>query len=328
MATIKDVARLAGVSVATVSRVLNDAATVKEETQLAVRRAITQLNYSPNFLGRNLRQLETRRILVILDTISNQFYSRVVRGIEEKAREQDYSVTICTVRGDRKNFEEHIHMLRTKVVDGAILMCAEIAEDEIVELNKSFPIVCACEPIIGRGMTSVCIDDYRASVDATDFLIQRGNRKIAILGTPLNCHSAKARFLGYQKTLEKHQIPFDPALSLVEGFTYNAGIRGAERLLTWEKLPDAIFALSDAAAVGVIKRLSEAGVYAPKDISVMGFDNAAISEMYCPSITTVSQPQYEMGYRAMELLFQKINGVPTEEIVWMEHKIIPRDSVK
>ena len=331
MATIKDVANLARVSVATVSRVLNAPDTVKESTRIQVNSAIEELQYSPNLLGRNLRRLETRRILVLLDSISNQFYSRVVRGIEDKAREHDFTVMICTVRDSKKHFMDHMKMLKTRTVDGAIIMCGEIAPEELVKFNQSYPLVCACEPIPNTELTSVSIDDYRAGLDATNYLIGLGKRRIAALGTPRSdndCGSAKLRFSGFCDAMAQHDLPIEPALIFDEGYTYNSGRRSIKRLLVQKSLPDAIFSFSDAGAIGAVRELGEHGIRVPDDISVMGFDNTAISEMYQPSITTVSQPQYEIGSKAMELLLNKINGSPQEASVYLEHRIICRESVK
>lgn len=328
IATIKDVAAHAGVSVATVSRVLNNPSTVKEQTREIVEQAIAVLNYSPNLLGKHLRQLQTKRILVLLDTISNQFYSRVVKGIEDKARQLDYAVMICTTRGSREHFLDHLKMLQNKVVDGVIIMCYQLVQDELSKLSRHYPIVSACEDLAEGVISSVGIDDFQASAQATNYLISRNNTKIAVLVSPNIDYTSSKRLQGYQFALKQHGIPFKESLVIREGYTYNSGIRGARKLLERTTLPDAIFSFSDAGAIGIIKEMAKHGVQVPKDISVMGFDNTAMSEIYQPSITTVGQPQYEIGTRAMELLMSKING--SQEIcrVRLDHQIILRNSVK
>ena len=328
MATIKDVAKVAGVSVATVSRVINNAENVKEETKSAVEKAIQTLHYSPNGLGRNLRRLETKRILVLLNTISNQFFSRVVKGIEDKAREENYTVMICTTRGNRKNLNDSIALLRSKVVDGAIVMTREMPEDEFASLCRVYPIVCACEPWEGNAAPRVGIDDFTASFDAVEFLIHHGKEKIALFEGGKGSYSSYLRELGYREALKKHGIPIEEALLFQEGYTYNAGIRGIDKLLQQRELPQAIFAFADSTAIGAVKRLSEKGISVPEDISVMGFDNTAVSEMCLPSITTVAQPQYEIGWKAMELLSSQLNGVPKLKSITLPHRLIQRDSVK
>ncbi len=322
---------------ATVSRTLNQPDSVKEETRHAVMEAVRALNYSPNFLGRNLRQLHTKRILVVLSSISNQFYSRVLRGIEDKAREQDYNVLIFTTRDAQKNLLEAVSLLQTKVVDGAIFMTTHQAERQISELNRDYPIVCACEPVADPEIPCVVIDNVRASYEATRYLLENGKRRIALLGIDSRLldntfqgklvGSAVLRETGYRKALKEYGIAVDESLLFQEGLTFKAGIRSVKRLLMLKQLPDAIFALADACAIGAIHALAEQGLRVPEDISVVGFDNTAISEMYLPSVTTIGQPQYEIGTTAMRLLFDRISGKPAHSVS-VPHELILRGSVK
>lgn len=328
MATIKDVAKKAGVSVATVSRVINDADSVTEDTKKLVNQVIAELQYSPNLLGRNLRKLQTKHILVIVDTISNQFYSRVVRGIEDTAREQGYSVMICTCRGQKQALLDHLKLLQTRAMDGAIVMCSQLAAEEITALSKVYPIVCACEPLLTQAICSVSIDDNKASFDAVNFLLARGHRKIAVVATPATYTSSSIRLGGYRKALKQAGIPLKNELIFPEGYSYHAGERVAKQILASGDLPDVLFAFSDAAAIGAIKEFSRNGIHVPDDLSVMGFDNTAMSEEYIPSITTVSQPQYQIGKQSTDLLINQINGDPSIQHRYLTHEIISRDSVR
>ena len=329
MATIKDVAERAGVSVATVSRVLNTPDAVKERTRQQVLNAIDELQYSPNFLGRNLRMMETKRILVVLNTISNQFFSRVVRGIEERAREENYAVMICTTGGNQESLQGYVHMLKTRAVDGMILTTHEICDEAIFTLSKRFPVLCACEPVQDPRLTYVGIDDEKAGEDAVRFLLDHGKRRIALFGGGTYTYSSILRERGYRKALQEAGIPVEESLIFSEGLTFKAGVRAASRLMKEQtKLPDAIFAFSDSTAIGAMKELNNHGVEVPRDISVVGFDNTAVSEMFIPSITTVAQPQYTMGFTAMDLLIQKINGTADVSNQILSHEIIIRDSVK
>ena len=327
MATIKEVADLAGVSVATVSRFLNTPDAVKQETREKVENAIEALSYRPNYLGRTLRLMETKRILVVLNTISNQFYSRVVRGIEERAKEDGYSVLLCVTRGNEDNLKEFIKMLETREVDGMILTSREISEADILALSRSCPIVCACEPIKNKKIPLIAIDDEQAGYDAVRFLIKQGKQKIALLGAGKNFYSSTLREKGAKRALSEAGLA--PFYISEEGFTYRAGIRSICNLMDEKKeLPDAIFAFADSCAIGAINELSKRGYTVPDDVSVMGFDNTAISEMFIPTLTTVSQPQHTIGYQAMDMLIHQIKGQNYTKRYTVNHEIIYRDSLK
>lgn len=328
MATIKDVARLAGVSVATVSRVINSDDVVTRETKQRVEAAVKSLNYSPNLLGRNLRRLETKKIVVILNTISNQFYSRVVKGIEERAREEGYTVMVCMTHGDKNLESDYLKLLRFKLVDGAVFLTSEEKGELLGELLKGIPVVQACEPKSDFNTPSVSIDNERAAFEAVEYLIKMGHKKIACLGSFGSYPSVKQREDGYKRAMSEHQLLADDSLLINEGFSFNAGIRAANRLLALKELPTAAFCLSDSCAAGVIKTLAEKGIKTPDDISVMGFDDTQLSGIYIPSITTTRQPQYELGFTAMELLLSIIKHTSSEQKnIILPHEIIKRQSV-
>lgn len=329
MSTIKDVARLAGVSVATVSRLMNGGDNVREDTAKRVRAAIEQLNYSPNLLGRTLRQGETKKILVLLNTISNQFYSRVVKGIEESARKKGYTVMVCMTHGDASLEEDYLRLLKTRLVDGAIFLTVEQEGPFLNETLAGFPVVQACEPKEGFFAPSVSIDNEKAAYEAMCYLIKKGHHEIAFFGAGGIYGSSLKRKDGYLRALAEFGISVRKEWILEEGFSVNAGIRAADRLLKTIKLPTAVFCISDSVAAGAIRAFSEKGVSVPERLSVMGFDNTQISDVFIPSITTTKQPQYEIGTEAMELLFEQIEQSNTARTaVILHHEIIERDSVK
>ena len=328
MATIKDVARRAGVSVATVSRVLNEEGNVKEETVSRVRQAIRELSYRPNMLGRDLRRNETKRILVFLNTIANQFYSRIVRGIEDCAHKQGYSVMICMTRDEVELEAKYLQMLRNRLADGAIFLVA-VQEGAVLSRRLAgIPVVQACEIKPGFATPSVSIDNERAAYEAVMYLAGMGHKKIAFFGAGNHYDSSVLRRNGYLRALSSAGIQVTPAWMIEEGFSFNAGIRAARRLLSQEKLPTAIFCVADSVAAGAVREFYQQGYQVPKDFSVMGFDNTQISEVYLPSITTTRQPQHEIGYQAMELLLKKMDGMKENPSVHLEHEIVERESVR
>ncbi len=329
MATIKDVAKLAGVSVATVSRVLNDYDNVRGKTAEEVKKAIKELDYHPNFLGRTLRRLETMKILVTVPTISNQFYSRVVKGIQNAALEAGYHPMIATTNADPAVEKEFIDMAKRKLVDGVIFLHTTMDAERLSKFAANYPAVLSCELVHNARIPFVSIDNPQAALDAVRFLIRMGHRRIAFIGAGKLYYSSQLRETGYRAALEEAGLPFSPELILNEGFTFNAGRRAAGRILAMEQRPDAVFATSDSAAIGVISELTHKGLRVCDDISVMGFDNNQVAEYYLPSLTTVSQPQVEIGQRAFGLLMNKIQDLTCEnEHILLPHRLELRDSVK
>lgn len=328
MATIKDVASLARVSVATVSRVLNGTNNVQGETKERVLSAIEELNYSPNLLGRNLRRLETKKILVLLNTISNQFYSRVVKGIEECALKEGYTVMICMTHGNPQIESMYLQMLKTKLVDGAILLTTEQNGAELSVEMDGLSIVQACEPCEDFHTPVVSIDNEQAAFDACSYLIEMGHREIGFFGAGEVYQSSALREKGYRRALQSNGLQINEGWIKSEGFSYNAGIRAGESLLLAKKLPTAIFCVADSSAAGAIKCLIQHGVNVPSQMSVMGFDNTQLSQIYMPAITTVRQPQYEIGQKAIDLLLEKIHGSSKHnKRIILDYDIVERESV-
>lgn len=329
MATIKDVAKLAGVSVATVSRVINNADNVQAETKLRVETAIKELHYSPNLLGRNLRRLETKKILVLLNTISNQFYSQVVKGIEHKAIPSGYTVMVCMTHGDVIIEERYMQMLRTRLVDGAVFLTTEQDGKKLTQELGDVSVVQACEPCEDFLTPMVSIDNEKAAFDAVSYLIEMGHKSIAFFGAGDIYESSVKRECGYKRALASNGIELAENLIFNEGFSFNAGIRAAKALIEKGVKPTAIFCVSDSCAAGAMKTLAQHGIKTPDDISIMGFDNTQLSQIYIPSITTLRQPQFDIGFKAMELLLDKINGVSHDnQKVILDYDIVKRESVK
>ena len=327
--TIKDVAKEAGVSVATVSRVLNGTDRVRSETVDAVQKAIEKLNYHPNFLGRTLRRLETMKILVVLPTISNQFYSRVVRGIQTVAMQNGYHVMLVTTENDTEAETEYIEMVRRRLLDGIIFLFSSLTGEQIGRLSEECPVVVASETIPGlSGVSSVTIDNRRAGYDAAGFLLRNGCKRIAYISAGRLYGSSFERGAGVKDAVADAGLPAENVLFLDEGLTYKAGRRAAERLFQ-SSLPDAVFAASDAAAIGLMHACFEKRIQPGKDISVMGFDNNPIAEYFNPALTTVAQPQKEIGLQAMQLLLRKIHDPASPPVeIRLPHRLIIRESVR
>lgn len=329
-ASIKDVAKEAGVSIATVSRVLNDVDVVNEETKKKVNDAIEKLDYRPNIVARSLKTQKTRTIGIVIPDISSQFYPEIVRGAEDVANIYNYNVILCNTDLDVQKEIEYLKVLREKMVDGIIYMSSSLAENILNLLNNlKLPTVLVETKGEDNGYPSVTIDNEKAAYDATSYLIKKGNKKIAYVGVKPDTPNASAlRFQGYKRALIENGIEYDENLVQFGGLKATDGRDGMEVILGKAKI-DAVFCASDEIAMGVINILRDNGIEVPKDVDVIGFDNIYASSIYYPKLTTVEQPMYDMGSVGMRMLIKIINKKEVErEHYVLEHKIIERDSCK
>lgn len=329
-ASIKDVAKEAGVSIATVSRVLNDVDVVNEETKKKVREAIKKLDYRPNIVARSLKTQRTRTIGIIVPDISSQFYPEIVRGAEDVSNIYNYNVILCNTDLDPQKEIEYLRVLREKMVDGVIYMSSSLGEDIIKVLNDlSMPTVLVETRGKDFGFPSVTIDNEKAAYDATEFLIKKGNKKIAFIGVnPDTANASGIRIFGYKKALSDNGIKYNDNLVQFGGLKAADGRDGMEAILNEGKI-DAVFCCSDEIAMGAINTLRDKGIKVPEEVDVIGFDNIYSSSIYYPNLTTVEQPMYDMGSVGMRMLIKKINKaeLETEHIV-LDYKIIERDTCK
>lgn len=327
MATIKDVAKLAGVSVATVSRVLNDSPSVIPKTREIVLGAIEQLNYKPNLLGRNLRRSQTKNILVLLPTISNPFYSKIVKGMEDVAHNEGYQIMICTTGSNIGREETYINLLSNKLVDGVIFLAPEINANQLSEINKLFPIIQCCEYKMGAKVPCVSIDNEKAAYDAVNHLISIGHKRIGMISSKNHFMSTIKRERGYKKALEDAGIFFDIGYIKYGDYGFKSGFDAMQQFLKMNPPPTAIFSISDLMAIGAISTIEKNDLSVPGDIAVVGFDNISFSSIYKPRLTTVSQPQKELGKTAMELLLKRIiSKIENNEHVILDHELLIRES--
>lgn len=327
MTTISDVAKAAGVSVATVSRVINGIANVSPETTAKVTKAIQELDYRPNLLGRNFRRTKSERILVLLPNISNPFYSEIVKGIEDVANRNGYNIMLCNTDSDIKREKKYIKMLKTRLADGAILMASEISCEELTELAKEVSMVQCCEYKEGIPVSHVSIDNEKAAYKATKHLISLGHRKIAFIGANNQFLSSNLREKGYLRALSDEGIEPNPDYLCYGDYSYKSGLRNMKKLLNLQERPTAVFCVSDVMAIGAIRLAMEENLKIPEDLAVCGFDNIHFSWMFTPSVTTIAQPMYDLGCTAMDALIRIIEGKSSEVIhYFLEYELILRES--
>ena len=327
MSTIQDVAKEAKVSVATVSRVLNNSPLVLPDTRQSVLEAIRILNYQPNLLGRNLRRTETKMILVLLPTIANPFYSRLVKGIEDAANAGGYNIMLCNTDSDKNREEVYLELLKKRLADGVIFMAPELDVADLDRTSLISPTVQCCEYREGAKVSHVSIDNFAAAKDAVEYLIKCGCSRIGHISCKNRFVSTIQRKNGYRKALEEAGISFDPELTAYGDYGFNSGYKAAKKLLSLNNRPEAIFAISDIMAIGAIKAIRENGLRIPSDISVMGFDDISFALMYDPPLSTVSQPKYELGKTAVELLMRQLDKQNKEpEDIILPYKLVIRGS--
>lgn len=329
MVQIKDVAKRANVSTATVSRVLSKPESVKLATTKKVLEAIKDLNYQPNILARQLRRLETKTILVIVPDISNTFFSKVLRGIESVAVTNGYQVLLGDANNNIERENGYLNVLQQKRADGMILLTARMKSQIIEEISSKYPVVLACEYFEGLNVPTVSIDNISGARKATEHLIELGHSRIGFISGPLNGVLGNDRLKGYYQSMAQHNINVEPILVQEGNFSFESGFNVMLKLLALEHPPTAVFAANDEMAFGAIKAIKSRGLSVPNDISVIGFDNIQFSSIFEPALTTISQPAFEIGTKAMELLLKIMykEEITRSQFI-LDDKLIKRNSCK
>jgi len=317
MATIEDVANLAGVSIATVSRVLNNSYIVSQEKKERVLAAVKELNYQP------LRQSRRTQNKIILVS-GTSLFEDVLDGMKDEAKKLDYDLVYC--RCDSMQELMSMTIVANELVDGIILMNMIASKDELRALFNKVPFVQAGEFLNIPHSFTVSIHELRAANEIVNHLISLGRKRIAmvvplILGKAY--HFIHEREMGYRLALAEADIKYDPKLRIQADFSTTSGMDAARKILALEERPDAVFCTTDTLATGCITVFHQHGIRIPEDIAVTGFDNAEFAELCSPSLTTIDQPFYEIGCECVQLLLSLINGRSTEigRHVMIEHKL-------
>lgn len=323
--TIKDIARELNISVSTVSRALADNPLVKSATKKAVTELAEKLNYQPNFTALSLRNNTTKTLGVILPQVVHEFFANVLRGIEDVAYSRGYSVIICNTH---ESFEREVIDAKTLMngrVDGVLACVSKETKDfkHFQEFkNRNIPLVFFDCIVDGIDTDKVIIDDHDAAFNAVCHLLDSGRNNIAYIGGPEALLISKNRFKGYQDALEERGMKMNDDLVVHNNAgKFEDGQKSIENILSKNKKIDGVFAATDMLALGAIKWLKSVGYTVPKDVSVCGFSNWQISEIYEPSLTTVDQPGYDMGEISANLLFSQI-AHKDDEVYISETKVL------
>lgn len=327
MVKMSDVAEKANVSKATVSRVLRNPETVKKTTRDKVMAIIEQMNYQPNILARHFRRSQTNTILVVIPNILNTVFSHMLGGIEHAAGKQGYRVLLANTNKQVEKEYEYLDHLKQRQVDGMILLSARMDKTVLQEVLDEYPVVLTADFLEGVAIPTVTIDNVSSARTATEHLINLGHQRIAHITGPMHLLVSQDRLKGYRQALLQNELDVDNILIQEGDFSHESGYNQMNKLLALEHPPTAVFAANDEMATGVIKAAKDNGLSVPKDIAVVGFDNIKLSYIYEPGITTIAQPMFDMGKKAMELLLQQINGedMPKKQHV-LESQLIIRES--
>ncbi|MFM0321898.1 LacI family DNA-binding transcriptional regulator [Caballeronia glebae] len=327
--SIADVAERAGVSVATVSRVLNGHTNVRETTREKVLEAVAASGYRINELARNLRTAESRLLLTMVPDFGNPFYAAIVRGIDSVARQNGYFMLLCDTGADPLRERSYFDLLRGRRADGAICLDPAAVQKALAEEASTLPWVACCEFDPAAGVPYVGIDNHLAAGDVVRYLTAKGHRRIALINSGQGYLYGRQRLAGYRDALEEAGIEPRPEwLIELDSLDYDAGERAAAQLASLgDARPSAAFAVSDTLAIGVMNGFRGAGLAVPDDVAVVGFDDIAVAAHVDPPLTTVSQPMQLLGETAAELLLKRLRD-PRADVpgVLLPHRLIQRRS--
>ncbi len=326
MTGIKKVASLAGVSTATVSRVINKNQNVSEEKRIRVQKVLDELNYEVNYHAKSLREMKTGMLLFIVTNISNPFYAEIVKGAEEYAKTKNYNVLVCNGYFDREIERKYFKFIENKLVDGAFIMDLAIEKDFLKDFSVKYPIIQCSEFYDDIGVPFVSIDHEKAAFDATSYLLETGFEKIFYVQTYEDFIFDKLRLAGYKRALEKFEKPFDEKFIIKTDFNYNGGINAAKQILKSKVKKAGIFTVSDMIAISTVNYLNYKNVRIPEDYSVIGFDDIELCNATYPGITTIHQPRMKIGKEACKLLINRILKLNTSNAI--QNKILPHKLIK
>lgn len=331
--TLQIIADQTGLSVTTVSRILNNKSQkyrISDRAKLLVLETARQLNYRPNQVARSLRLKKTQTIGLIVPDISNPFFAHVTRNIQKNVFNNGYSLIVCNTDEDINNEKEQLELLRRKNVDGFIIMAVGIEYEHIIDLQRdNIPFVLLDRCFEEVNTNSVVVDNFDGAFLATEHLIQNGHRRIAIIQGLVNTYTNSVRVEGYRYALKKYNIPIEESLIVGNDFREENGYIETKLLLNMDQPPTAIFTTSDLITLGAYKTIHEENLSIPDDISIIAFDDIDFAKYLQAPLTVIRQPENMMGEAAVKLLFEDINNSSSnhKKRIVLKPELIIRDSV-
>ncbi len=304
---MRDVAERAGLSVSTVSHVINNTRAVSDESRQRVMSAMEELDYKPNALARSLRRRKTNTLGMIVPDSANPFFAEVARAIEDTSFAQNYSIILCNSEGDLEKQQAYTNVLIENRVAGILFVAAGISTELVNDLEqRRVPLVVVDREVPGVEVDTVMTNHAQGGYLATQHLIELGHRRIACIAGNSEVSPSAERLTGYRRALEDNNLAYDERLVVKGDFQYESGYEATKHLLALEVPPSAFFACNDLMAVGCISAARELGLRVPQDISVVGFDNVRLASFTNPPLTTVAQPIFEIGALATKMLLERM----------------------
>ncbi|MFE5322078.1 LacI family DNA-binding transcriptional regulator [Paenibacillus sp. NPDC056579] len=328
MSSVKEVAQRADVSVATVSRVLNNDPTVKTLNRNKVLKAIEELNYKPNMLAKSLRKKASFTIVLVMSSMSNPFYAGIVKGANEAVRNSGYKVIIGTTDANEREWETYETMLSTSQADGIVIISSCANKKIVSQLNDRYPVVMCNEYFDGLNLTYVSIDNKKAGYDAAKELLSRGCRHIVYVAGSKDSSSVKDRMAGYKEALGEAGIPFQDKLVLQPKKGYGQMKDMINELVQAGVPVDGIITHSDMHASYILKGIKDGAVLLDEKVGIISFDGTYVAEITNPALTSITQPAYELGHSAVQLLLQKIQQqeINQSKRLIVEHRLVKRET--
>ena len=332
MATIKDVAKMAGVSTTTVSHVINKTRFVAKETEKQVLLAIKALHYSPSAIARSLKVNTTKSIGMIVTTSQAPYFAEVIHAVEEYCYRQGYSLFLCNTENDPEKIKNHLEMLAKKRVDGLLIMCSEYDQEsrELLATFSSIPIVIMDWEQKNEETDIIKDNSFDGGYLATKYLIDNGHKDIGIITGNLLTTIGRDRLAGFEKAMQEANLKIQPEWKLEGSFQPEDGYECMNRILSLDKHPTAVFCCCDTMALGAISAIGEQGLNVPNDISIIGYDDIHSSRFYSPPLTTIHQSKLRLGKQALILLFERINNKSSSKhkVIEVYPELVIRKSVK
>lgn len=330
MPTMKDVAREAGVSLGTVSNVLNNKDTVLAENRRKVMEAVERLGFRSNMTARTLKTKSSSDIGLIIPNINNPFYPELARGVEDAANESGFTVLLCNDDRDAGKERSYINSLTMKNVCGIILLKPQITLAEVDEISRRMAVILVdVGTPLGSAYNVVNVDDRSGVTKGLKLLYEHGHRNIAFIKGLNDSLSSQDRVGAYTDFLKAKGLPVRKEYIYQGNYNWNGGYEAARHLLALPKPPTAIMAANDLMAIGSMKAAQNMGFDVPGDVSVIGFDNLDLTNLCSPQLTTINQPKYEMGTKSVELLMRCLsngNGAKGEKVI-LKTEVVKRESV-